>query len=302
MFEIVATAAVAPTEYTFNFVCDGAASAPVSRGVNTFLFSASTSPVIDLLSIASVLSNDGITNVPGTVPTATGIMSVAAVNIGTAGSVTATATLSRSLPVSLSMCQTNPATAQCLAPPSTAPVTSTVGGGSNSTPITFAIFVNASQRVALDPESARIVMTFRDSDGAIRGQTSTAVRTRDIILGGTNPNGVWTDVQNNLDQVAASMIPGVDTAPAAAALKAMQNNVLFSDLRDLATSSADQLHLAIACIYLKVPDENQARTLANILTSSVLSTKDRLNGSIQAAGRTSGVVFQKPDVTLADCP
>ncbi|MDE2180246.1 MAG: hypothetical protein KGJ40_05270, partial [candidate division NC10 bacterium] len=78
-----------------------------------------------------------------------------------------------SLPVSLALCQTNPATGACLAPPTpsvTTPIDAT------ATP-TFGIFVTGSGPIPFDPAHNRIVVRFTDSGGVVRGATSVAVRT-----------------------------------------------------------------------------------------------------------------------------
>ena len=82
------------------------------------------------------LSGDGIVNIPGA--NGTGLFVVATVNVGAGGQITASAdTGSANLPVTLSICQTNPATSVCLAAAGSS-MTTQVNGG--ETP-TFAIFV-----------------------------------------------------------------------------------------------------------------------------------------------------------------
>ena len=52
-------------------------------------------------------------NIPGT--NGIGVFAVATVNVGASGSITASAdTGSATLPVNISLCQTNPATGQCI--------------------------------------------------------------------------------------------------------------------------------------------------------------------------------------------
>ena len=78
------------------------------------------------------------------------------------------------LPVTLTLCQTNPTTGVCLGAAATN-VTTTIDA--NATP-TFGIFVTGSGSVSFSPATNRIYVRFRDSGGVIRGATSVAVRTQ----------------------------------------------------------------------------------------------------------------------------
>jgi len=78
------------------------------------------------------------------------------------------------LPLTLTLCQTNPANGACLASP-TPTVTTQINAG--QTP-TFAVFVKANGTVPFDPAVNRIAVRFRDAGGAIRGATSVAARTQ----------------------------------------------------------------------------------------------------------------------------
>ena len=104
-----------------------------------------------------------------------GAFAVAIVNLGASGAITAAAnTGTATLPVTITVCQTNPQSGQCLEPP--APnVTTTIN--SNATP-TFGIFVTANAAVPFSPAGSRIFVTFTDGTDAIRGETSVAVETR----------------------------------------------------------------------------------------------------------------------------
>jgi hypothetical protein len=136
------------------------------------MLSASSAAVPDI--VALVASGDpGIVDIPGA--TGTGAFAVATVNLGAAGSITATAdTGSTTLPVNIMLCQTNPLTGACLQAPSPT-VNTTIAG--NATP-TFGIFVTGTGTVAFDPANKRIFVRFKDGGGATRGSTSVAVRTQ----------------------------------------------------------------------------------------------------------------------------
>jgi hypothetical protein len=173
VFAVTPTAPLPPTDVPITFGCTNATAALVIPGVNTLLFSASATPVPDVVALAATLNNDGIVNIPGT--SGTGVFSVATVNVGASGVITATAdTGSASPPVSILLCQTNPITGACLATPS-ASATTTIN--TSETP-TFGIFVTGAGTVPFDPANNRIFVRFKDAGGVTRGATSVAVRTQ----------------------------------------------------------------------------------------------------------------------------
>jgi hypothetical protein len=100
---------------------------------------------------------------------------VATVNVGTGAQITARAdTADAVIPVSLSLCQTDPGTGQCI---SDIGSSVTVDVGQGQTP-TFAVFVTGHGTVPFDPGRNRAFVRFEDAAGAIRGTTSVAVRTQ----------------------------------------------------------------------------------------------------------------------------
>lgn len=144
-------------------------SAPIIPGLNTLLLSAENRPVPDIIALAATLTNDGIVNIAGT--TGTGVFSVATVNVGASGMITASAdTGGASLPIGLTICQTNSTTGACLSPPA-ASVTTQIGA--QATP-TFGIFIAGRGKVPFDPGTNRITVRFKDAGGVARGATSTA--------------------------------------------------------------------------------------------------------------------------------
>jgi hypothetical protein len=173
VFAVTPMVPVSPTDVHLSFACTNTAEVPVTTGVNTLLFSASPTPVPDIVALAATLANDGVVNIVGT--TGTGAFSVATVNVGTSGSITASAdTGSASLSISLSLCQTDPATGHCITSIGPA-VTTVINAG--ATP-TFAIFVASHDTVPFDPGNNRVFVRFKDSSGETRGATSVAVRTQ----------------------------------------------------------------------------------------------------------------------------
>jgi outer membrane protein assembly factor BamB len=154
------------------FTCDGISNTPPLVGVNTLDLAFSASPVADVVAIAATASQDGVLRLPGA--GGAGAFAVAADNVGAAGDLTVTADLDgAALPVSLSLCQTNPSSGQCLAPPA-ASVTTSIAAG--ATP-TFSVFAMASGAMPFAPGASRIFLRFSDAAGQPHGATSVAVTT-----------------------------------------------------------------------------------------------------------------------------
>jgi hypothetical protein len=106
-------------------------------GLNTLLLSASNVQTPDIIALAATQKSDGYVGVAD----GTGAFAVATVNVGSGGNIVASVdTGSSTLPVTVTMCQTNPVTGQCISA-----IQSTVATtiNANATP-TFAIFVTAT--------------------------------------------------------------------------------------------------------------------------------------------------------------
>jgi hypothetical protein len=180
VISLTPTASFCPTDILFGFQCANTDAAPSIIGLSTLLLSASATPVPDIVAVAATVNNDGIVNVTGQAP-AGGAFSVAAINLGAAGEITVSAdTGTRTLPISLSICETSPS-GSCKAPPA-ASVTRVLQ--QNETPA-FRIFVQSSGTVTFDPANNRVFVRFTDDVpcGALkgpvtRGATSVAVRTQ----------------------------------------------------------------------------------------------------------------------------
>jgi hypothetical protein len=166
------SAAFPPTVVQLTFACANAGPAPQIVGVDTLNLSASTTPVPNI--VALVASSDpGYVDIPGA--TGTGVFVIATVNLGSASQITASAnTGTANLPVTLLVCQTDPTNGNCLASPQ---INVTTNIAAAATP-TFGIFVTGSAAVADSPGVNRIFVTFTDSGGVLRGETSVAVRTQ----------------------------------------------------------------------------------------------------------------------------
>jgi aldose sugar dehydrogenase len=173
VFALTPSAPIAPTDVQLSFDCTNTDPAPINTGLNTLLLSASTTPVPDIVALAVTPTNDGIVNILAT--NGTGALAVATVNVGATGTITASAdTGSATLPVNISLCQTNPATGQCISGIGST-VTTTING--NATP-TFGIFVQGSGNVPFDPAANRIFVRFKDGGDVTGGSTSVAARTQ----------------------------------------------------------------------------------------------------------------------------
>ena len=132
------------------------------------------------LPISATLNGAGIVNIPGA--TGTGVFAVATVNLGAGGSffgggasITASVdTGGVTLPLTLSLCETNPATGACISAIGASVPTQITA---NATP-TFGIFVAGTGTVAFDPAANRVFVRFKDLGAVTRGATSVAVRTQ----------------------------------------------------------------------------------------------------------------------------
>ena len=188
----------APQEVALQFLCDNASPAGQIVGVNTFTFSASNPPVPDVVALGATPSADGVVELPFS--SNINVFSVASVNLGAGEELEIMAELSDpSLAVAISLCETDPVTSVCINPttPTTGPVTTQVN--SDATP-TFGIFVTSSAAVPFDPANNRVFVRFEDGSGAVRGATSVAIRTEQIIpftssmVTGTS---LWQDTTEN---------------------------------------------------------------------------------------------------------
>ncbi|HEV8440638.1 MAG TPA: S8 family serine peptidase, partial [Methylomirabilota bacterium] len=173
VISLTPTAALSPTDVNFTYAGSNTVLASTVTGLNTLLLSGSTSPAPDIVALAATLANDGIVNLPGA--TGSGAFAVATSNVGASASITANVdTGAASLPVTLTICQTNPISGACLAAPS---VTVTTQINAGATP-TFGIFVKGNGTVGFDPAAKRVFVRFKDGAGVTRGSTSVAVRTQ----------------------------------------------------------------------------------------------------------------------------
>ena len=114
-----------------------------------------------------------VLNIPG--PNGTGVLSVATANVGGSAQITVSADTGEThLPLTLTLCQTNPSTGACISPVQSSLVLQINRG---DTP-TFGVFVTGTDTVAFAPANNRVFVRFKDAGGSTRGATSVAVRTQ----------------------------------------------------------------------------------------------------------------------------
>ncbi len=162
-----------PTDVAFGFSCSNAVAAASYSGINTLLLSASTTPVPDIVAIGLTATKDGTLHIAGT--NGSGALAVAIANVGSSAQITAMPdTGAATLPLTLSICQTNQSTGACLSPPSPSVLAQVSGNATAS----FGIFASAHAAVPFSPAVNRIFVRFVDSGGVTRGSTSVAVQTQ----------------------------------------------------------------------------------------------------------------------------
>ena len=162
-----------PINVVLGYHCDGIDAAETIVGVNTILLTFDAGPVPDVIAIGLTPSNDGFAHTNGV--GGTGLFATASSNVGVSGTLTARVRLSdTTLPVTATVCETNPGNGQCLAPPGPT-VTTTINAGQNQT---WSVFLQATGLVAADPAHNRAFFEFVDGSGVVRGSTSTAVTTQ----------------------------------------------------------------------------------------------------------------------------
>jgi len=170
VFAFTPTVAFGATDISFDFSCDGAGVATEIPGVNTFILSASATPVADIIALAASATPGQVVLSGGA-----GAFAVATANVGVAGTVQVSASTGGTvLPVTLSICQTDPVTSACVNPavPTASPFDVTIGAG--ETP-TFGVFVSSATPIAFDPAVNRVFFEVRNQGGEVVASTSVAV-------------------------------------------------------------------------------------------------------------------------------
>ncbi|RKT43032.1 S8 family peptidase [Thiocapsa rosea] len=168
VFGITPSQSMAATEIPLVFDCTNTAPAPSHPGLNTFILSAAAIAPPDLLAIGVTPSGDGVVRLPSS--TGIGFFATAAVNIGSAGTVTVSADDGgRGLPLTLRVCETTPAGEWIVCGNS---LTRLVGADQTAY---FTVFATGTgQPIAFDPANNRLFLRFA-SNGTTVGATNVAV-------------------------------------------------------------------------------------------------------------------------------
>src|SRR5262249_61955974 len=123
---------------------------------------AATGPVPDVVALAVTPTGNGVVSVAGA-----GVFAVATVNLGAGAMITASVdTGGATLPIAVSLCETNPLTGACLGPAASS-VTTQIDAG--ETP-TFGVFVAAAGALPLDPVANRVFRGVPRGRGAPPGR------------------------------------------------------------------------------------------------------------------------------------
>jgi hypothetical protein len=153
------------------FECTGSAPATAVIGVDTVDLTFSMTPIADIIALAATASNNGIISLPNG---GVGAFAVASFNVGVTAPITVSAdTGGAVLPVTATLCQTNPSNGQCLAAPSPTVTLSFAGGAAP----TFSIFLQSTGAIGFAPATSRIFVRFEDAGGVLHGATSVAIET-----------------------------------------------------------------------------------------------------------------------------
>ena len=170
---------------SLEYQCLNAPTAPKITGVNNLLVSASNESLPDLITATATISNDGITRLAST--EGQSAFAVSTINIGGEDEIRAIPTLNFASFVAsldapdeiadlrLEICETNPSTGACLAPPSEEAVRRIA----TDEIVTYTVFVTGEgSEVAFAPGVNRAFIVLVDSAGEVRGASSVAVTTQ----------------------------------------------------------------------------------------------------------------------------
>ncbi len=180
--------AFGPSNVQFAFFCGNTGASPVLEAINTLLLASSVNPTPDVVAVALTASGDGIANIPR--DQQLGFMAVATTNVGSGGVITAQPRDLAGLDGSVFICETHPATGECLGDIATS-VTNTQNSDDTRT---YSIFMSSDTRVGLDPALRRVALEFLDESGTVRGRTGVAVA-------GGGPSALTHFTDNVADQV-----------------------------------------------------------------------------------------------------
>jgi hypothetical protein len=153
-----------------DFQCDGTPLAAIVPGVDTIDLVMSSTPVADIIAISATATNDGIVEAP---VGGDGAFAIASFNLGIPAAITVSVdTGTATLPLTLTICETNPSNGQCFAAPA---ASVSLTDAANATP-TFSIFVQPIGPIAFAPAASRVFVRFKDAGNGLHGSTSVAIQ------------------------------------------------------------------------------------------------------------------------------
>ena len=169
-----ATAIGESFDLTLRYDCVNGNAAPTIIGVNSLRLSFGAADQPDMIAISVTSSQNGILALNGI--NHPGAFAIATANVGSAGPLTVRPRASgiNTGEMSLTICETNPVTGQCLAARAGDVQRSFAAGETAS----FAVFASAASPIMFSPASRRIFVEVVDNAGVSRGSTSIAVRTQ----------------------------------------------------------------------------------------------------------------------------
>ena len=150
------------------FDCGNTTPADAVPALNQIELAASTAQAPDLLSAASTLETPGVVQLRGA--ERTGVFTLASLNNGAAASSIVVVPFATVSGVTLTICESNPATAECLEPPAEA-VTRSYDADQVRT---YTLFVQSDRSIRPDFSTKRVLIEFRENE-SVRGRTSVAL-------------------------------------------------------------------------------------------------------------------------------
>lgn len=186
ILSVTASAAMQAVDVPLTFDCTGLQPAAIISGLDTLLLTiTTTTEPPDIVAIAVTVGGTGILSTNG----GSAAFAVASIDVGAGAAITVTPSLGdlSSLPVTLTICQTD-ATGACMA---------TAGASANNTyttdsTATFGVFATATGPIPFAPSWARVFVVFTDSNNVVRGETSVALgATPNPNLANANPGGIY---------------------------------------------------------------------------------------------------------------
>jgi hypothetical protein len=169
VISFLGTAPFSVPAMALDFQCDGTPLAAIVPGVDTVDLVMSATPIADIVVLAETATGNGIVEIPFGGAAA---FAIASINLGIAAPLTVSVdTGAATLPVSITICQTNSGTGQCMAAPA---ASVSLNFAAEATP-TFSIFLQASGPIPFAPATSRVFVRFEDAAGGIHGSTSVAI-------------------------------------------------------------------------------------------------------------------------------